>query len=75
VRRATTVLVTAMLTTGGMGALAPTASAAGITPRALTITVTGLGPEDRTCEIDADLYGPAGSGRPARTLLTVPVVG
>jgi predicted acyl esterase len=60
VRRAMTVLVTTMLTAGGMAALAPPASAAEITPRDLTITVTGLGPENRTCRIDADLYVPAG---------------
>jgi putative CocE/NonD family hydrolase len=60
VRRATTVLVTTMLTAGGMAALAPPASATDIVPRDLTITVTGLGPEQRTCRIDADLYVPAG---------------
>src|SRR3954463_14668679 len=71
VRRATTVLLTAALTTGGLAALAPPASAADIQPRNLTITVTNLGPEDRTCEIDADLYVPAGatSARPAPALL------
>ncbi|SOD93945.1 CocE/NonD family hydrolase [Blastococcus haudaquaticus] len=70
-RRATTVLVTAMLTTGGMAALAPPAAASEIVPRDLTITVTGLGPEKRTCRIDADLYVPAGvtSQRPAPALL------
>jgi putative CocE/NonD family hydrolase len=60
VRRAATVLVTTMLTAAGMAALAPPASATEIVPRDLTITVTGLGPENRTCEIDADLYVPAG---------------
>ncbi|TKJ24510.1 hypothetical protein A6V29_04690 [Blastococcus sp. CCUG 61487] len=63
-----TVLVTALMTTGGMVALAPPASATDTTPtpapeivpRDLTITVTGLGPEDRTCQIDADLYVPDG---------------
>jgi putative CocE/NonD family hydrolase len=60
VRRAATVLVTTMLTAGGMAALAPPASAGEIVPRDLTITVTGLGPEGRTCRIDADLYVPAG---------------
>jgi ABC-2 type transport system ATP-binding protein len=49
-----------MLTAGGMAALAPAAGATEIVPRDLTITVTGLGPEDRTCRIDADLYVPAG---------------
>ena len=58
-RRATTVLLTAALTTGGLAALAPPASAADVVPRALTITVTDLGPEHRTCRIDADLYVPA----------------
>jgi predicted acyl esterase len=60
VRRAATVLLTAAVTSGGLVALAPSASAAVIAPRDLTITVTGLGPENRTCEIDADLYIPAG---------------
>jgi hypothetical protein len=40
--------------------MAPPAGAADIVARDLTITVTGLGPENRTCEIDADLYVPAG---------------
>jgi ABC-2 type transport system ATP-binding protein len=61
VRRATTLLLSTVLTAGGMAALAPPAAAAEITPRNLTITVTHLGPEDRTCEIDADLYIPAGA--------------
>ena len=70
-RRATTVLLTAALTTGGLAALAPPASAADIEPRDLTITVTDLGPEHRTCAIDADLYVPAGvsASRPAPALL------
>jgi ABC-2 type transport system ATP-binding protein len=59
VRRATTVLLTAALTTGGLAALAPPASAADIVPRNLTVTVTNIGPEHRTCRIDADLYVPA----------------
>ncbi|TFV87851.1 CocE/NonD family hydrolase [Blastococcus sp. CT_GayMR16] len=59
-RRAATVLVTTMLTAGGMAALAPPASATDIAPRDLTITVTNLGSEHRTCRIDADLYVPAG---------------
>jgi len=52
-------------------ALAPSASAAEITPRDLTITVTSLGPQGRTCEIDADLYVPAGvtAQAPAPALL------
>jgi predicted acyl esterase len=71
VRRAATVLLSAALTSGGLAALAPQASAADIAPRDLTITVTHLGPEDRTCEIDADLYVPAGvtSSTPAPALL------
>lgn len=70
-RRAATVLVTTVLTAGGMAALAPSASATDIQPRDLTITVTGLGPENRTCQIDADLYVPAGVDRknPAPALL------
>jgi predicted acyl esterase len=60
VRRAATLTLTAVLTAGGMVALAPAASAAEITPRDLTITVTDLGPEHRSCAIDADLYIPAG---------------
>ena len=60
-RRAATVLMTAALTAGGLAALAPAAAATTeIAPRDLTITVTGLGPEQRTCRIDADLYIPAG---------------
>jgi putative CocE/NonD family hydrolase len=71
VRRATTVLVTTVLTAGGTVALAPPASAADIVARDLTITVTGLGPEQRTCRIDADLYVPAGvdAAHPAPALL------
>ena len=70
-RRAITVLLTAALTTGGLAALAPPASAADIQPIDLTITVTHLGPEDRTCDIDADLYIPAGvsASAPAPALL------
>jgi len=60
VRRAATVLLTAALTSGGLVALAVPTSAAQVVPSDLTITVTGLGPEHRTCEIDADLYIPAG---------------
>src|SRR3569833_662577 len=60
-RRAATVLTTCTLLAAGTAALAPAASAAtDIVPRDLTITVTHLGPEDRTCQIDADLYVPAG---------------
>ena len=55
-RRAAVVLTTSVLTATGMAVLAPPASAAGIVPRDLTITVTHLGPEDHTCRIDADLY-------------------
>lgn len=43
----------------GVVAAAP-ALAADIAARDLTITVTGLGPENRTCQVDADLYVPAG---------------
>src|SRR4051794_2359536 len=58
VRRATTVLLTAALTTGGLAS--PASAAPGdIVPRNLTITVTDLGSEHRTCRIDADLYVPA----------------
>jgi ABC-2 type transport system ATP-binding protein len=61
VRRTATALLTAVLTAGGVGALAAPASAAGpITPRHLWITVKNLGPEHRTCRIDADLYTPQG---------------
>src|SRR5215218_4793799 len=61
VRRAATLLLSSVLTAGGTAALAPPAAAAEITARNLTITVTHLGPEDRTCAIDADLYIPAGA--------------
>lgn len=69
-RRTATVLLSAALAAGGMVALAPTASAT-ITARDLTIYVTDLGPEKRDCEIDADLYVPAGvtSSRRAAALL------
>jgi len=71
VRRAATVLLTAALTTGGLAALAPPASA-DIVAQHLTITVTNLGPEHRTCKIDADLYVPATAtaATPAPALLT-----
>jgi putative CocE/NonD family hydrolase len=71
VRRAATVLVTAVLTAGATVALAPSAAAADITPIDLTITVKNLGPEQRTCRIDADLYVPPGVGaaNPAPALL------
>ncbi|MDK3256220.1 CocE/NonD family hydrolase [Blastococcus capsensis] len=70
-RRAATALLSTALTAGGLTALAPPAAAAEILPRDLTITVTGLGPEERTCAIDADLYVPAGvtSRKPAPALL------
>jgi ABC-2 type transport system ATP-binding protein len=65
--------MTAALTSGGLAALAPPASAADIVPQDLTITVTHIGaPEDDyTCEIDADLYVPAGvdAAHPAAALL------
>ena len=72
-RRAATVLMTAALTSGGLAALAPPASAADITPQSLKITVTGLGDQhDTTCQIDADLYIPPGvtSANRAPAILT-----
>ncbi|WP_344686645.1 CocE/NonD family hydrolase [Blastococcus jejuensis] len=62
--------MTAALTSAGFAAAAPSA-AADIVARDLTITVTGLGPENRTCQIDADLYVPDGVSRrnPAPALL------
>ena len=59
-RRAATVLLSTVLTAGGTVATAPPAAASDIVARDLTITVTGLGPENRTCRIDADLHVPAG---------------
>ncbi|HEV7196232.1 MAG TPA: CocE/NonD family hydrolase, partial [Pedococcus sp.] len=60
-RRAAAALLTSVLAAGGVAALSAPASATGtITPRALWITVKNLGPEHRTCRIDADLYVPAG---------------
>ncbi|MGY1617733.1 CocE/NonD family hydrolase [Geodermatophilus sp. SYSU D00691] len=59
-RRAATAAVTSLVVAGGTVALATPAAAAEIVPRDLTITVTGLGPENRTCSIDADLYVPPG---------------
>jgi len=72
VRRAAIVLLSATLTSGGLAALAPDASAADIVPEHLTITVTDLGPEHQTCQVDADLYIPAGvtSADPAPAILT-----
>ncbi|HEU5448612.1 MAG TPA: hypothetical protein VFW57_06330, partial [Acidimicrobiia bacterium] len=64
-RRAATVLLSAVLTAGGTVAMAPPA-AADIVARDLTITVTGLGPENRTCRIDADLYVPDGVNKNRR---------
>src|SRR5215204_7017836 len=71
VRRTATALLTAALTSAGTVALAPPAAAADIVPRDLTITVTDLGPEHRTCYIDADLYVPDGvsAANPAPSLL------
>ncbi|MCW2682224.1 MAG: peptidase [Blastococcus sp.] len=72
-RRAATVLLTAALTSGALVASAPAATAAGdIVPRDLTITVTGVGPDDQPCTIDADLYVPRGvsAKRPGPALLT-----
>src|SRR4051812_46487365 len=70
-RRAAVVLTTTVLTAAEMAVLAPPASAADIVPRDLTITVTHLGPEDRTCQLDADLYVPANvtAARPGPALL------
>ncbi|SDG07152.1 CocE/NonD family hydrolase [Klenkia brasiliensis] len=60
-RRGTTVLLTAaLLGTGAVTAPAGAGVPVEIVPRDLTITVTGLGPEGRTCQVDADLYVPAG---------------
>ncbi|WP_104525395.1 CocE/NonD family hydrolase [Blastococcus atacamensis] len=71
-RRAATVLLSSALAAGGLVTLAPMATATQPTVRDLTITVTGLGPEKRTCQIDADLYLPAGASkhRPVPALLT-----
>jgi ABC-2 type transport system ATP-binding protein len=60
VRRAAIVLLSAALTSSGLAALAAPASATDIPARHLWITVTHLGPENRTCRIDADLYVPPG---------------
>ncbi|MGY1811863.1 CocE/NonD family hydrolase [Blastococcus sp. SYSU D00820] len=71
-RRATTVLLTGLLATGVTSAFAPAATAAAdVVPRDLTITVTGLGTEQRTCSIDADLYLPPGASasRPVPAVL------
>jgi ABC-2 type transport system ATP-binding protein len=73
VRRAATVLLTAAMTSGGLAALAPAASATtDIVPRDLTITVTGVGPNGQSCQIDADLYVPRGvsAKKPGPALLT-----
>lgn len=65
-RRAATAMLTTALTAGGLAAMAPAAATSEIAPRDLTITVTGLGPENRTCQIDADLYVPAGVSKRER---------
>lgn len=62
-RRPTTVLLTGLLGAGVATAVAPPAAAAEVAPRDLTITVTDLGTERRTCTIDADLYLPPGASR------------
>ena len=60
-RRAATVLLTAVLTAGGMAALAPPASAADIAAaRPHDHGDRTSGRSTATCEIDADLYVPAG---------------
>jgi len=73
VRRGTTVLLaTALLGTGAVTAPAAAGVPLEIVPRDLTVTVTGLGPEGRTCQVDADLYVPAGvdADHPAPAVLT-----
>lgn len=71
-RRPAAVLLTTVLTAGGVVTLAAPAFATDIVPTHLTITVTNLGPEGRTCSIDADLYVPAGvtSAQRAPAILT-----
>jgi putative CocE/NonD family hydrolase len=72
VRRAAAVLLTTVLTGGGVAAFAGPASA-DISSEPLTITVTGLGTDQGTsCQVDADLYIPAGvtSANPAPAILT-----
>jgi ABC-2 type transport system ATP-binding protein len=71
VRRPITVLLTALLGAGVSTVVASPAAATSITPRDLTITVTGLGTEQRTCSIDADLYLPPGAShdRPVPAVL------
>ncbi|WP_158544513.1 CocE/NonD family hydrolase [Blastococcus sp. TBT05-19] len=59
-RRVATVLLSSALAAGGLVTLAPAAAATPATVRDLTITVTDLGPEKRTCKIDADLHVPHG---------------
>jgi ABC-2 type transport system ATP-binding protein len=63
VRRPTTVLLTALLTAGVGTVTAPPAAATEVLVRDLTITVTGIGTEQRTCAVDADLYLPPGASR------------
>jgi predicted acyl esterase len=72
VRRVSIALLSTALTAAGLSAgIAPAAATTEIQPRDLTITVTGLGPESRTCQIDADLYVPDGvdAAHPAAALL------
>ena len=64
-RRAATVLLTAALTSAGGWPRRPRRRRRRHRAVDLTITVTDLGPEVRTCDIDADLYVPAGVHRDA----------
>ncbi|WP_167759010.1 CocE/NonD family hydrolase [Blastococcus sp. TF02A-35] len=71
-RRTATVLLSSALAAGGLVTVAPAATATTQpSVRDLTITVTGLGPEKRTCRIDADLHVPPGvtAADPAPALL------
>lgn len=72
VRRCAALLVAAVAALSVAVVLAaPAVAADPITPTDLTITVTGLGPEARTCELDADLYVPTGvsAAAPAPAIL------
>ena len=71
-RIAAVLLSTALAAAGSVALTTPAAATYGeIVPRDLIITVTNLGPERRTCEIDADLYVPRGvtAARPGPALL------
>ena len=62
-RRTATGSLSSALAAGGLVTLAPMAAATEPTVRDLTITVTDIDPEERTCRIDAAAGAPWRPGR------------